>query len=71
MPKNTRLTGHELLYEGLAFDSDGRRASLGWSTGGKGHGRCSCGALSPELDSGSKRKAWHRDHKDKLKESKK
>lgn len=60
----TRLSGHDLFYEGAAYDDRGhRRLSLHGGTGGVGKGKCMCGALSPKLDSGSQRKRWHRAHK--------
>lgn len=63
----TRVPGHELFYEGAAHDADGKRILVIWGgTGGTGRGKCSCGALSPELTSGTQRKAWHRDHKDQI-----
>lgn len=65
---NTRLSGHELLDEGAAYVKAGR-----WShrihyrgTGGTGRGKCSCGMVSEVLDSGTKRKAWHREHKNTI-----
>jgi hypothetical protein len=64
----TRLSGHELFYEGAAYDAKGKyRVQEIWGgTGGTGSGKCSCGALSPELTSGAQRKAWHRGHKDQV-----
>lgn len=70
----TLLLGHTLWAEGkgygaypcvscspaMAYDRIG--------TGGPGHARCSCGAVSPHLDSGTKRKAWHRAHKQQIRE---
>ena len=66
---STRLAGHELLNEGAPYTKHGRNsypARTGYGTGGKGHGKCSCGALSGWLESGSKRKQWHREHKDAI-----
>jgi hypothetical protein len=64
----SRLSGHELIGEGAAYDAKGKyRVQEIWGgTAGTGKGKCSCGALSPELTSGTKRKAWHRAHKDEL-----
>jgi hypothetical protein len=63
----TRLAGHELFYEGAAHDAQGKRVLvIRGGTGGTGRGKCSCGVLSPELTSGTKRKAWHRSHKDQI-----
>jgi hypothetical protein len=65
--KTNRLSGHELEHEGAPFRGDGRKIRAGWGgTGSIGHGKCSCGALSPELTSGTQRKAWHRAHKDEI-----
>jgi len=68
-----RLRGHELYSEGAAFgppslDARGGRTYWGRTnplggTGGVGRGVCSCGSASPVLDSGTKRKQWHREHK--------
>lgn len=68
-PAAVRLAGHELLSEGSPFVKEGRHSHLAHShygTGGTGRGKCSCGALSEVLDSGTKRKAWHRGHKDEV-----
>ena len=66
--QNTRLPGHELYSEGAPFDAKGRR--VGWmGTSGVGRGKCSCGAMSLELTSANKRKAWHRAHKDEIREA--
>lgn len=67
----TRVSGHELRYEGAAFepgldlDLDRRYPfRVHWnSVRGRGFGLCSCGAQSPVVDSGYARKAWHRAHK--------
>lgn len=67
----SRLAGHELTSEGAPHDAKGRPAypvRYGYGTGGTGRGKCSCGALSGVLDSGTKRKAWHRGHKDEIRE---
>lgn len=58
----TLVSGHTLRYEGAPFDDEGRRATA-FSTGGRGRAKCSCGELSPVLDSGYQRKRWHREHK--------
>lgn len=64
----SRVSGHTLVAEGAAFeDTHGTgmfHHRVRWnSTGGVGVAKCSCGAHSEVLDSGSKRKQWHRDHK--------
>lgn len=63
--RNSRLAGHSLIDEGSPHTADGRRILRGnWTgTSGIGHAKCSCGALSDELDSGTKRRKWHQDHK--------
>lgn len=70
----TLLPGHSLDYEGRAYiqrDSCAECSGLiSWSsfhsTGGPGHGQCSCGARSPHLLSGSARKRWHAEHKEQI-----
>lgn len=47
---STRLSGHELPFEGKATLPDGKC-------------RCLCGRTSPSLPSNRQRKAWHRQHK--------
>jgi len=74
MPENTRLAGHELLYEGAPHEFRGaprrllRIGSFYGGTGGTGRGKCSCGAYSDALTSGTKRKQWHREHKTAIRE---
>lgn len=72
-----RLPGHYLVAHGeayLAVDCyTGRcatnlhatvhQANNDPSLRGKGHGLCSCGALSPHAPSYRKRRKWHRAHK--------
>jgi hypothetical protein len=59
-----RLKGHNLIGEGAPFNEFGARKGTSWvRTSGVGRAKCSCGALSDELDSANKRKQWHRDHK--------
>ena len=58
--KSNRLAGHELPNEGRIRDA------AGWLSNGPGRARCSCGMRSPKLSNTSKRKTWHRDHKDDL-----
>lgn len=68
---SARLSGHELVNEGAPHDSKGRRFGIyGYSTAGEGRGKCSCGKLSPVLNSGNQRKAWHREHKEEIREAK-
>lgn len=65
----SRLAGHELISEGAPFDIKGHPAfpaRSSYGTGGTGRGKCSCGALSDVLDSGTKRKVWHRGHKEEI-----
>ena len=65
---STILVGHHLLHEGAAHDDDGHRYSYGGYSGtsGTGRGKCSCGVLSPILQSGYQRRAWHRGHKEDI-----
>jgi hypothetical protein len=63
----TLVKGHGLHGEGRAQRLEGcseppcNRLMGAWGT--PGHGRCSCGAYSPHLQSNYARKAWHRQHK--------
>ncbi|PYY63638.1 hypothetical protein DEJ30_12045 [Curtobacterium sp. MCPF17_003] len=71
MPATTRVPGHELRSEGAAYRKGDRRGqhlrvTPGWTTSGTGYALCSCGATSAVLTSGTKRKAWHRDHKNEV-----
>lgn len=60
----SRLAGHEPWWEGAPHTAKGQLIHRGRiTTGGTGHGKCSCGAFSPELPSGTQRRAWHREHK--------
>ena len=68
---NTRLPGHELWSEGAPYRR-GDQAHVrcgGWmlGTSGEGYAVCSCGATSEVLTSANKRKQWHRDHKQTIK----
>lgn len=59
MSTTALVKGHTLRFEGQAFDANGYKASKQ----SLGYGKCSCGALSDELDSNAARKRWHRAHK--------
>jgi hypothetical protein len=61
-PTSARVSGHTLIDEGSAYNANGKRP---WSlcANAAGYGKCSCGALSPELPSKNARKRWHRAHK--------
>ena len=64
------VPGHWLVSEGRPFPQPpccylSGRYSMG--TGGPGHAKCSCGAVSEHLLSGAERKRWHREHKNKIK----
>lgn len=50
------------MSEGAPHDADGNFIYR-WGTGGVGRAMCACGALSPEMNSATKRKQWHREHK--------
>lgn len=74
MPTNTRLSGHELQYEGAPYRLEGRRAvridsSYYATRAGEGRGLCSCGAYSKVLPSAAARKRWHAEHKDAVRAS--
>ena len=58
--QNTRLTGHGLWHEGRIW------TGLRYSSCATGVGRCECGAQSPPLANATKRKQWHRDHKNDI-----
>jgi hypothetical protein len=76
--KNTRLVGHSLRKEGqpycLELCGECRRSGDGtWgdehgdrSLNRHGHGLCSCGVLSPHLESDNARRRWHLVHKVEL-----
>ena len=54
------------MYEGGAFNIDGRRLSPSDKVG---YGKCSCGLLSYTLyASAAERKRWHKSHKDEVRE---
>lgn len=56
---NLRVPGHTLRYEGQPFGPDGRKTMYSVV----GSGKCSCGELSPPLESNNARKRWHAEHK--------
>jgi hypothetical protein len=58
-----RVAGHTLAHEGAPYNSKTGQRITWHGTAGRGCARCSCGAFSPVLDSGTKRRAWHREHK--------
>ena len=63
----SRLSGHELQYEGAPYDAKGRPVNtLYGGSAGDGRAKCSCRALSPVLSSANKRKQWHREHKETM-----
>lgn len=70
MDTSTRLRGHGLLSEGKPYQhrQDDEEDTPSWHRvpGWEGHGVCSCGASSPDLDTDGGRQRWHRDHKDKI-----
>lgn len=60
------IRGHGLLVGGDPFTAAGRRKPYRWpppATSNVGHGKCRCGALSPELPTTAARKRWHKQHK--------
>ncbi len=70
--KQFRVKGHVLANEGAPFETylvDGKPKRSGGPWGGisgMGCGLCSCGVMSEVLPSATKRKAWHRNHKDEI-----
>lgn len=62
--KSNRLSGHTLYKEGWPCDSQGQPLRIKWE--GIGKAKCSCGELSPVLDSDRQRRQWHRDHKNQI-----
>ena len=61
----TLVKGHTLYREGWAHDQDGVPFYAGNLC--SGFGKCSCGALSPWLETRNARKQWHAQHKAELK----
>lgn len=59
------LVGHTLPLEGRV-QLGGRLIGNG---GGEGRAVCSCGAYSPLLPSTTQRRAWHRGHKDEIRQA--
>lgn len=58
------MAPHALRYNGAPYTPDGQLAHEDSSvTGGTGRALCACGAMSPDLPSGSQRRAWFKDHK--------
>lgn len=55
------VEGHALLVEGQPHNARGHLV-----IGRIGHGKCECGALSPEVGTVAGRKRWHRKHKQEL-----
>lgn len=69
------LPGHRLMHNGAPHNNKGERLDLHnqvvtvtYNTGASGEGRalCECGELSDPLPSRNKRAAWHRKHKDQI-----
>jgi hypothetical protein len=60
--KVNRLPGHSLIAEGrVQIPGQPSRSGTGPAT-------CECGDESPELASTTRRKQWHRDHKDDIRQ---
>lgn len=65
-PATFPLPGHALAYKGAALTPGGDpiHPSQFWTgTGGQGHAKCECGAISPEVGGRKYRRAWHVEHK--------
>ena len=65
-PETLPLPGHALASEGAAFTAEGEYIHpkhLWIGTAGQGHGKCECGAMSPEVGGRKYRREWHRQHK--------
>jgi hypothetical protein len=59
--KGTRIAGHALWSQGGAVE--GRNVSV---KPREGRAECECGMQSPVLANSSRRRAWHRAHKDDI-----
>lgn len=60
-----QVAGHALKHEGAPYEVVDDRPRRLFSTR-VGMALCSCGTLSPVLQSGGQRKRWHREHKAKV-----
>jgi len=62
----TRLAGHSLFREGAPYQGlAGAQEQVGRvSVAGPGRARCSCSVKSGRLATAAARRAWHREHKD-------
>lgn len=63
---NNRVPGHTLRYEGAAFERAYPSGRWIRTRDVEGVGMCSCGEVSPVLNSNNARKKWHREHKDEV-----
>ena len=73
-PATFPLAGHALANEGAAFTAEGDYAfghHLWIGTAGQGHGKCECGAISPEVGGRKYRRAWHLEHKTTIRNERK
>lgn len=71
-PTTFPLAGHALAGEGAAYTAKGDYAfghHLWIGTSGQGHGKCECGAISPETGGRKYRREWHRQHKDEVRQA--
>lgn len=65
-PATLPLPGHALAGEGAAYTPEGEASypdSHWYVTGGQGHAKCECGAISPDSGGRKYRRAWHVEHK--------
>lgn len=63
---STILPGHALVGQGAPYGlglNNTVQLIRSHTTAGPGRGLCSCGDLSLELPTATRRKAWHRQHK--------
>lgn len=68
-PATFPLPGHKLAHGGAAYTPEGDLANPDpyWiGTNGQGHGKCECGAISPDSGGRKYRRAWHVEHKNEI-----
>lgn len=61
-----RQMPHTLKYAGAPYDDQAQLIDpINKTTSGPGRALCSCGIISPELESGAARREWFKDHRAK------